>query len=420
MRMSLLDMIGCLSAAMDLVSPAVVGHHGRVSSIAGRLGQTLGLDDKDWAELILAGLVHDVGAFSLQDRLQALAFDAWDRTHAEVGFRLLHGHPRLARAAELVRRHHDPWTKTLQSPETVRAEAELANLLCLADRVDTQLPRASNKGVDRKRLIARLRQGADKSFNPLYVQAFEDLAADSTFWSGLDTPHPETTCALLPDGHNPRLEPGEVRSLSRLFSQVIDFRSRFTATHSLGVAATAVALGREMGMDSRTLSRLGLAGELHDLGKLGVPAEIIMKPAALTEEETRLMRNHALFGHAALCKAPGFETVAGWVVNHHERLDGKGYPHQVVAPGLDLGSRVLAIADIFTALAEDRPYRAGMALPSAVRIMEDSARMGAHDPDVTLALIRRLDVVDAARRKAQDQARTDFQRFAASCGQVRR
>jgi len=419
MVMSLLDMIGCLSAAMDLVSPAVVGHHRRVGFIAGRLGQTLGLDDKAVAELTLAGLVHDVGAFSLQDRLQALAFDAWDRTHAEVGYRLLGGHPRLARAAELVRRHHDPWTKTLQSPETERPQAELANLLCLADRVDTQLPRTPDMGVDHKGLAARIRQGAGKAFNPLYVQAFEELSGTAAFWEGLDAPRTGNSCALLPGGHNPRLEAHEVRSLSRLFSQVIDFRSRFTATHSLGVAATSVALGREMGMAPSTLSRLGLAGELHDLGKLGVPSEIIMKPAALTENEMRVMRDHARFSRAALSGAPGFEAVAGWVGNHHERLDGKGYPNQALAPELDLGSRVLAIADIFTALTEDRPYRPGMALPDAVRILEDSARQGANDPDVTLALVGRLDVVDEARRQAQDQARLDFQRFAASCGQAR-
>lgn len=249
-------------------------------------------------------------------------------------------------------------------------------------------------------------------FNPVWMEAFESLTDDPSFWELLATADKKSVCESVAAEHNPTLEASELRSLSRLFAQIIDFRSRFTSTHSMGVAATAMALGRELGMDETDLARLELSGELHDIGKLGVPSEILLKPACLTGEEMCVMRNHAEFSRSVLSGVPGFETVADWASNHHERLDGQGYPYGLKADVLDLGSRVMAIADVFTALAEDRPYRAGMNLPQALRIIEDMVQGGALDPDVAQAFSRNLSVIDEARRQAQDQARQNFDRFA--------
>lgn len=406
----LFDMVGCLASAVDLVSPEVAGHHRRVGILAQALGEEAGLDSADQADLALAGMLHDVGAFSLKDRLSALAFESTDQTHPETGARLLEGFPGMARAAGLVRAHHTPWKKWEQGGRRL-PHGELGNLLCLADRLDTLLPRAPGAPLDRPRILRLIREGRGRLFNPAWVEAFESLAGRPAHLEALAEAGATGAAPHVPLRHNPELRGAEVSRLSRLFSQIIDFRCRFTATHSRGVTATAMALASELGMSGEARDTLEIASELHDLGKLAVPAEIIMKPAALDPRELRVMQSHAENGFNALSAAPALRHVALLVGQHHERLDGGGYPHGVEAGGIGLGSRVLMVADMFTAMAEDRPYRAGMALGDIVAVLRDMAGKGALDPDVAGVVCARGGLLDQARRQAQMQARAEFERF---------
>lgn len=411
MSLRLFDLVGCLSAAMDLVSPEVVGHHKRVALVAARLAETAGLPERDRTDLVLAGLLHDAGAFSLDDRLAALEFDASDRAHARTGERLLKGFAPFKRAAAIIGQHHTPWVKAA-ALEASGDTAGLGNLLCLADRVDVLLPRAAGQAPDRTALMARIRGGAGRMFHPEGVRLLEMLAARPEFWEEIlthDLPEPSDA---VPGEGNPAVDAASLARLARIFSQIIDFRCRFTATHSRGVAATAVEVGRRAGMAASDLPLLGVAGELHDLGKLGIPCSIIEKPASLSPPEMDVMRRHAEYGARVLSVVPGLDRVAAWAGNHHERLSGKGYPRRLAAKDLDLGSRVMAVSDVFTALAEDRPYRAGLPLNKAVDILASLVQGGHLDGDVLAALKSDLEAVNATRSAAQAQALRDFEAFA--------
>ncbi len=396
---------------MDLVSPEVVHHHRRVGCIAARLAEAAGLPPEIRAELALAGMLHDVGAFSLKVRLAALAFDSDDISHPNVGYRLLRGYAGFERVAGMVRYHHTPWSTIGQDGRFPQQEEELGNLLSLADRVDTLLPRANGSVVDIQPIVSRIRSAEGRVFASWWVRAFEAIAQDQPFWDAL-LGESATVSGLIPDAHNPELSAADVFRLSRLISQIIDFRSRFTATHSSGVAATAVALGRELGMDENSLALLDIAGELHDLGKLGIPAELIIKPAELNPSEMQVMRKHAEYGQKALAGVPGMETVAVWVGQHHERLDGKGYPDAMTGGTITLGSRIIAVSDVFTAVAEDRPYRKGMDLANTVRILTGMAKGNALDANMVDILINRRADMDAIRREAQHLALKKFEHFA--------
>jgi HD-GYP domain-containing protein (c-di-GMP phosphodiesterase class II) len=105
------------------------------------------------------------------------------------------------------------------------------------------------------------------------------------------------------------------------------------------------------------------------------------------------------------------------MVQHHERLDGTGYPHGLKASQLGLAARVLAVSDVFTALAEDRPYRSGMELGRIVGILEDMARHNSLDSDVVSLVSSRRSLIDEARRTSQTQAQEDFERFAGGLAQ---
>lgn len=119
-----------------------------------------------------------------------------------------------------------------------------------------------------------------------------------------------------------------------------------------------------------------VAGNVHDLGKLAVPNAILEKPGKLSEEEFQVMKKHTYFTYTILNTIGGLRQLPEWAAFHHERLDGKGYPFHLSGETLDTGARIVAVADVFTALAEDRPYRKGM---DSGKIVDIVRRMVAED-----------------------------------------
>jgi HD-GYP domain-containing protein (c-di-GMP phosphodiesterase class II) len=144
------------------------------------------------------------------------------------------------------------------------------------------------------------------------------------------------------------------------------------------------------------------AGYLHDLGKLTIPSYILDKPDRLTPDEMLCMKQHTYHTFRILDTIGGFPQVAEWAAFHHERLDGKGYPFHHGAKDLTLGSRIMAVADVFTAIAEDRPYRKGMSKANALGVMEKLVDDGGLDGDVVNKLKSGYEDIDA--RRAQEQA----------------
>ena len=157
---------------------------------------------------------------------------------------------------------------------------------------------------------------------------------------------------------------------------IIDFRSPFTAMHSAGVAASARALARLAGMNAQECDMMEIAGSLHDLGKIRTPSEILEKPGKLTSEEFNVMKEHAFFSDLLLGRVGRFDVIREWAVLHHEKLNGKGYPYHMKEGEIPFGSQIMAVADVFSAITEDRPYRKGMAEDSVKAIMRENAERG--------------------------------------------
>ncbi len=409
MNIRLFDFLSGLSGALDLMSPEVVGHHKRVAYLAARLAQTLGASRQERTELFMAAILHDVGGFTRQSRLAALSFEADGALHAELGYRLLRTNPLLDDAAVIVRHHHTPHSRYGALNEPAR-KLFLAGVLNLADRVDVLSLRRPE--FSPSEVMAHISPRAPQQFDPLAVEALGVLAADPEFWAPLAGTDPTQALSDDPDIFEERgFSHGELMQASTAFSQIIDFRSRFTATHSRGVAETAVCLAEKAGMCAQDLSAMRLAGNLHDLGKLAVPTEIIDKPAPLTQEERAVMNRHPQLGESILSSVAGLEQVAQWASQHHEKLDGQGYPHGLTGDALPLGSRIMSLADVFTALREDRPYRAGLDNVQTLGILDEMTGQGALDPELLSLARKNLDELDIRRCAAQAKAAQEFRQF---------
>jgi HD-GYP domain-containing protein (c-di-GMP phosphodiesterase class II) len=411
LNVPLSDLINCLSDTIDLVSPVLADHHNRVGSVAYALACQLGLPEEERIDLHFAGNLHDIGALSVTDRVRLLSLEGCEpHQHAEIGALLLELFPPLARLGELVRFHHVRWA---DGAGTVREGKEVppgSHILHLADRISVLIGTMDGINLlvrvpDIRFRIAKL---SGTMFSPVLVEAFNDLASRESFWLGLAFPGRSRSFERRAHLRTIKLDTDGILGLSRMFARIIDFRSPFTATHSSGVAASAEALARLSGRSPEECAMMRIAGLLHDLGKLAIPAELLEKPADLTSEERALIRCHTYFTRRALENIHSFETITSWGANHHERIDGQGYPYHMGGNALSIGARIMAVSDVFTAITENRPYRVGMDRPSVEKVLCSMVSQAALDRDMVGLLMDNYDELNAVRAAAQAEAVMEY------------
>ena len=178
-----------------------------------------------------------------------------------------------------------------------------------------------------------------------------------------------------------------LEAATQSLAMAVEFRDPYTAGHQRRVATLSTAIATEMGLDASTVRGIGVAAGIHDVGKIAVPAELLNRPGALSETEHQLVREHVIKGFQIIEAVPFPWPVADMVLQHHERLDGSGYPFGLADADILLGSRVLAVADTVEAMASHRPYRAAKGLARGLEHIEaQSATL--FDADVVAACLR--------------------------------
>ncbi|MFO1093023.1 MAG: HD-GYP domain-containing protein [Planctomycetaceae bacterium] len=174
--------------------------------------------------------------------------------------------------------------------------------------------------------------------------------------------------------------------LMRTMSSAIDARDAYTRGHSQRVGRYAMEIGRQLALDHNTCQQLFLTGLLHDLGKIGVPDHVLLKAGRLSPEEFDLIKMHPEIGHRILQPIPELAFALPGVLHHHERIDGRGYPHGLVGDDIPLMARILAAADAFDAMTSSRTYRAAMSDSRAREILGEGAGTQ-WDTDVVAAFL---------------------------------
>jgi diguanylate cyclase (GGDEF)-like protein len=172
--------------------------------------------------------------------------------------------------------------------------------------------------------------------------------------------------------------------------RAVDRKDRYTRRHSQQNAEFAVALGRAVGLSEGAVNALRIGGLLHDVGKIGVPDDILKKPGKLTDEETRMMREHVVLSNLIVHGVPNLQDVSDAVYSHHERWDGMGYPRGLKGEEIPLPGRIMALVDAYSAMILDRPYRKAMSPQEAAAEM--LAGTGTQfDPDLVKPFLRLMD-----------------------------
>lgn len=182
-------------------------------------------------------------------------------------------------------------------------------------------------------------------------------------------------------------------------ARAIDAKSPWTAGHSERVTKLALKIGRVMRLSKKELDNLNRGGLMHDLGKIGIPPEILDKPGKLTAEETQLMHKHVQFGVRILKPIAAYAEVIPIVMHHHERLDGSGYPDGLAGEDISLGGYIYSVADDFDALSTDRPYRKALPRKRIINLIKDRSGSKYH-PKVVEAF---LEVIDQEEREEKQK-----------------
>lgn len=259
----------------------------------------------------------------------------------------------------------------------------LARIANLAQTLDVFLQQG-----DVSRALAVIRARSGTWFDPKLVELTRGWADDTDWWRTLAGPEVMPLVkGAEPDDRVRRIDGEGLTGVCQAFAEIIDAKSPFTFRHSSGVAVYALQLGEQLGMGAAELRQLYRAALLHDIGKLGVSNRILDKPGTLTAEERTAIQLHAGYTFDILTRVAAFADFAAVAAQHHERLDGTGYPWGLSGEALTLEARIMAVADVYEALTADRPYRAGLPPAKALQILEREA--GAKvDADCVAALTK--------------------------------
>ncbi len=376
-----------LTDALDLVGVDSFQHGKRVGFMVHQ-GANLRPWDLGAEQLFNLGMLHDLGVSSTLTHHYLVQQLAWEgaEEHARVGFDRLRRFAPLAELAPYVLYHHTPWER-FKDLEVAPEVAILANWVFLCDRADVMAAGFYQKNVleQKPNILERIKTLSGSYFAPELVAMFCGLAEHDAFWLAQEPRHLNRFLEAQSKLREPLgLGFAQVLQLARIFAEIVDTKSRFTHEHSVGVAQLSRYLGQNFGLDEETCDKLEIAGLLHDLGKLQVPDEILDKPGPLDEIERARINHHSFETFQILSAITGLEDIARWASLHHESPDGTGYPFGEQGTQLPLEARIIAVADVFQALAQNRPYRKPLAPMAIAGILADFARAQKLDPELAL------------------------------------
>ncbi|HEY1922516.1 MAG TPA: HD domain-containing phosphohydrolase [Tepidisphaeraceae bacterium] len=413
------EVISALSYALDITEGQPVGHAARSCLIGMRIAQELSLSRAEQSALFYGLLLKDLGCSSNASKVCSL-FGSDDRTvkrdlkttnwtkmidsvgylfrNAVLGSSVWRKISRVAvlasegqsTARELVQIRCDRGAKIARDlllPEMTAVAIHsldehwngygypdgltgdriprLARVMNLAQTIEVFWHR---DGIDAACDMAVDRSGS--WFDPEMVGAFLGLRNDPELHENFQAADAATAAAAVepPDLTLPAGD-DQLERLALGFSEVVDAKSPWTYEHSRGVARLSEGMGAILDISGRRLRKLRWAALLHDIGKLGVSNLILDKPAKLNAEELVQMRKHTSYTHEILRRVQGFAEFAEMAAGHHERIDGRGYHRGISGDEISLEMRILAVADMYEALAAKRPYRQEKTTEEALTII---------------------------------------------------
>ncbi|MDP9236102.1 MAG: HD domain-containing protein [Chloroflexota bacterium] len=398
------DLSVAFSLGLDLAEGKPLGHAQRVCYIATMLADALEVEPGVRAGVYFGGLLHDIGAtVAASDLCRVAGVDEDtifgpsplripDASRADFRFAdesavidALHQHCPLGAdtvaalelpedAVSAVRSHHENWDGNGFPEGTHGNDIPLgARILTVADTAEVLIAGQPSSLAARRRFVAAISEYSGVQLEPRLVDKLLELAQSDEFWLGLYAESLTDTLSSMRGQIDTRKSRKRVMRFAEVFADIADTKGGHTVGHSRKTAEGAERLAEALSLEPGHVEMIRIAALLHDVGLLGVPARVMTKPDILSVTEMQLMREHPASSEMILQDLAGFEEVATWIARHHERPDGKGYPEGLSGEAIPLESRILAVADVFSALTAERPHRGAVSRKDARKILLGAA-----------------------------------------------
>jgi HD-GYP domain-containing protein (c-di-GMP phosphodiesterase class II) len=386
MVISIKDYFLALASLLDFLEVEFhnkpTNHCKRVALTALKIGRLKGLDEEELTLLGALSLLHDLGASqaSLIQKLEKQTHPDIEvfPDHCKAGADLIRRIPYLRDHSDVILYHHERYDGNgfYKKKEGI---PHLSEIITISDRIDMEI---WNKGKNLEETLHLIDGERKKSFSPELADAALSVLGNAEITEEMCNTAIDSRIDQEFKGKTLDMKDEDVMQMTAAFSTIVDAKSPFTKNHSSGLEQKTGRMCRFYNFGSSKTCRMKVAANLHDIGKLSVPNRILDKDGRLTEEEFRVIKLHTYYTRQALEKIKGWEDITDWASDHHEKLNGKGYPIGKRASELCHESRLMGCLDIYQALIEPRPYKHGFSNEKAFSILDECVEMNQIDGDI--------------------------------------
>ena len=380
------SLIKTIATALDFVEQDLLGistNHGkRIAILCAKMGKALGKNQEEIASLAHCAMLHDnaLTEYILAERTGKV-HDPMIKKHCEYGQRNVETLGFKTNVKGFVLYHHERADGKGHFGIREGEGPIEAELIAIADSIDLAFHLQTVKTEKMDFIRQTITNESGKRYSKTAAQAMLEILDESVIRSLQDDVIRETIEeAFIPWIVD--IEDHHLIDLAGFVTKIIDYKSVFTQRHSTQIANKAWFMGGYLKYNNEERIKLYLAAALHDIGKLKTPSIILEKPGKLTDEEYIIIKDHIRHTWELLKNIDGFQSICSWASNHHERLDGKGYPFGKNAEELDFNSRLMACIDTYQAVSEERPYHPARSHEDTMEILYKIADSGAIDKNI--------------------------------------
>lgn len=399
-----------IQRTLDCLDTRLMAHGTRVAYLVYEMGKVANLPEDKLEELCFTALLHDIGAFKTDEIDDLLAFDGkevWQ--HAIYGSLYLKYFSPISEYAPVLLYHHATVEQLKQAEGLTEQTALFAQMIFLADRADVYLGQP-------KRTLERFYRQLEKDRR--FSKEVKELFLNAQILMPVSSAIREDE-AFVHFMDQITLSKAQIDQYLEMIVHVIDFRSFYTMTHTMTTTSVSIQLADMMKLPGVTREKIAYGALLHDLGKVKIPLSILESPGRLTTEQMEIMKAHVDYT-AEILGTEIDEEIIRIALRHHEKLNGGGYPEGLSAGQLTVPERIVAVADITSALYGVRSYKEAYPKEGVVTVLRKMGENGLIDKNA-VALVcdhfeeiaKNVEIYTAPAHKRYEQMTREFKQLQA-------
>lgn len=377
------NVVNIIRNALNLIDSRLIDHGERVAYIIYKI---LSVENKctksEIADIVILAIFHDIGAYKTEEIDNMLEFETksvWQ--HSIYGYLFIKNLSPLGELADSILYHHFSFDKLCLVDSKNKS---IASLIHLADRLDVAL---NKKNFDFVKTFVPLK---DKKFEGKYIDLF--IMADKKY-NIIDKIHNKTysdeISELISDIE---LSYSQIKQYLEMLVYSIDFRSNVTVTHTITTVSISIEIAKALKMPDVSLKKIYYGSLLHDIGKIAIPLNILEKQGSLNDLEMEVMKSHINLTESIL-KNYVNDDILKIASRHHEKIDGSGYPYGLKGDVLSINERIVAVADIISALSGERSYKKEFDKYQIIKILQDMSKENKICPNIVNVVVNNYDLI---------------------------